>query len=58
MTNKPEKYYPTADQGSGLWAMAKMIQEGSKWDITVPASLKNGQYIIRTEVCISTMPLS
>jgi len=48
MKGKPEEYYPTS--GNGLWAMAKLVQDGSKWDITVPSSLKNGQYILRHEL--------
>ncbi|KAJ7503113.1 glycoside hydrolase [Mycena galericulata] len=48
MKNKPEPYYPTS--GPGLWAMAKMVQNGSKWSINIPPSLKSGQYMIRHEL--------
>ncbi|KAJ7125273.1 glycosyl hydrolase family 61-domain-containing protein [Mycena epipterygia] len=48
MKNKPEQYYPTS--GSGLWAMAKLVQNGSKWSIKIPSSLKSGQYMIRHEL--------
>ncbi|KAJ6590027.1 glycoside hydrolase family 61 protein [Mycena vulgaris] len=48
MKGKPEQYYPTS--GSGLWAMAKMVQQGSKWNIKIPSSLKSGQYMIRHEL--------
>ncbi|KAJ7496748.1 glycoside hydrolase family 61 protein [Mycena latifolia] len=48
MKNKPEQYYPTS--GTGLWAMAKLVQNGSKWSIKIPSSLKSGQYIVRHEL--------
>ncbi|KAJ7198568.1 glycosyl hydrolase family 61-domain-containing protein [Mycena pura] len=48
MKNKPEEYFPTS--GPGLWAMAKLVQNGSKWTIRVPKTLKSGQYIIRHEL--------
>ncbi|KAJ7270119.1 glycosyl hydrolase family 61-domain-containing protein [Mycena haematopus] len=48
MTNKPEKYFPTS--GPGLWAMAKLVQNGSKWTVKIPSSLKSGQYMIRHEL--------
>ncbi|KAJ7725648.1 glycosyl hydrolase family 61-domain-containing protein [Mycena maculata] len=48
MKNKPEQYYPTS--GLGLWAMAKMVQNGSKWSIQIPSSLESGQYMIRHEL--------
>ncbi|KAJ7603726.1 glycosyl hydrolase family 61-domain-containing protein [Mycena rosella] len=48
MKAKPEQYYPTS--GNGLWAMAKMVQNGSKWSIKIPSSLKSGQYMVRHEL--------
>ncbi|KAJ7807810.1 glycosyl hydrolase family 61-domain-containing protein [Mycena olivaceomarginata] len=48
MKGKPEQYYPTS--GPGLWAMAKLVQDGSKWTVKIPSSLKTGQYIIRHEL--------
>ncbi|KAJ7647793.1 glycosyl hydrolase family 61-domain-containing protein [Roridomyces roridus] len=48
MKNKPEPYYPSS--GPGLWAMAKMVQQGSAWNIRIPASLESGQYLIRHEL--------
>lgn len=47
MTNKPEPYYP---KGSGLWGMAKLVQDGSQWTINIPSVLKDGQYILRHEL--------
>lgn len=47
MTNKPEKYYP---EGAGLWAMAKFVADGSKWDVVIPSGLKAGEYIVRQEL--------
>ncbi|KAF7314376.1 hypothetical protein MKEN_00910300 [Mycena kentingensis (nom. inval.)] len=48
MKSKPEQYFPKS--GSGLWAMAKLVQNGSKWSIKIPSSLKSGQYIVRHEL--------
>lgn len=48
MAAKPEVYQPTS--GSGLWGMAKMIQDGSKWTLQVPSDLKPGQYLWRNEI--------
>ncbi|KAF7289324.1 hypothetical protein MIND_01394300 [Mycena indigotica] len=48
MKGKPEAYFPKS--GPGLWGMAKLVQDGSKWTIRVPPSLKNGQYMIRHEL--------
>ncbi|KAJ7072816.1 glycosyl hydrolase family 61-domain-containing protein [Mycena amicta] len=48
MKNKPEEYFPTS--GAGLWGMAKLIQNGSKWSIKIPSALKSGQYMIRHEL--------
>ncbi|KAJ6593315.1 glycosyl hydrolase family 61-domain-containing protein [Mycena capillaripes] len=48
MKGKPEQYFPTS--GPGLWAMAKLVQDGSKWTIKIPSSLKSGQYMIRHEL--------
>jgi hypothetical protein len=48
MVAKPEKYFPTG--GSGLWAMAKMVQDSSSWTVNIPSALKAGQYILRSEM--------
>ncbi|KAK7057704.1 glycosyl hydrolase family 61-domain-containing protein [Favolaschia claudopus] len=48
MKGKPELYHPTS--GPGLWAMAKLVQDGSKWTVNIPSSLKSGQYMIRHEL--------
>lgn len=41
MAAKPEVYQPKS--GSGLWGMAKMIEDGSKWTLNIPETLKAGQ---------------
>ncbi|KAJ7108462.1 glycosyl hydrolase family 61-domain-containing protein [Mycena crocata] len=56
MKNKPEEYFPRS--GPGLWAMAKLIQDGSMWKIKIPSSLKSGQYIIRHELSAVQIPRS
>ncbi|KAJ7108466.1 glycosyl hydrolase family 61-domain-containing protein [Mycena crocata] len=56
MKNKPEEYFPKS--GSGLWAMAKLVQNGSKWTIKIPSSLKSGQYMIRHELSAVHNPKS
>ncbi|KAJ6631452.1 glycosyl hydrolase family 61-domain-containing protein [Mycena sp. CBHHK59/15] len=48
MSNTISKYFPTSS--AGLWAMAKLVQNGSKWSIKIPSSLKSGQYMIRHEL--------
>ncbi|KAF8150504.1 glycosyl hydrolase family 61-domain-containing protein [Mycena galopus ATCC 62051] len=48
MTGKPEPYHPSS--GPGLWAMAKLVQNGSKWTVKIPSSLESGQYMIRHEL--------
>ncbi|KIY49623.1 hypothetical protein FISHEDRAFT_24835, partial [Fistulina hepatica ATCC 64428] len=47
MSEKPEEYYPSAN---GLWGMAKLVQDGSQWDVTIPSNLKAGEYILRHEI--------
>ncbi|KAJ7360957.1 hypothetical protein DFH08DRAFT_800368 [Mycena albidolilacea] len=32
MKGKPKQYYPTSCSGPGLWAMAKLVRDGSKWN--------------------------
>ncbi|KAJ3967423.1 glycosyl hydrolase family 61-domain-containing protein [Lentinula raphanica] len=49
MQNKPEKYYPTPGT-SGLWGMARFVQAGSSWTVTIPEGLANGHYILRQEL--------
>ncbi|KAE9396345.1 hypothetical protein BT96DRAFT_824806 [Gymnopus androsaceus JB14] len=49
MQGKPEEYYPTAGT-SGLWGMARFVQSGSSWGITVPSELADGDYIVRHEL--------
>ncbi|KAJ3876182.1 glycoside hydrolase family 61 protein [Lentinula edodes] len=55
MAGKPEAYYPT---GAGLWGMAKFVQDGSSWNVTVPSGLQNGQYIVRHELMAVHNPLT
>ncbi|KAJ4475008.1 glycoside hydrolase family 61 protein [Lentinula aciculospora] len=55
MAAKPEEYYPT---GAGLWGMAKFVQDGSSWNVTVPSGLQNGQYIVRHELMAVHNPLT
>lgn len=55
MTNKPEPYHPSS--GSGLWAMAKLVQDGSKWTINIPSVLAPGEYILRHEIAAVHNPL-
>jgi len=55
MTNKPEPYHPST--GSGLWAMAKLVQDGSTWAINIPSALAPGQYILRHELIAIHNPL-
>jgi cellulase len=45
MANKPEPYRST-----GIWGMAQMIENGSQYSSRVPAGLKSGQYILRSEI--------
>ncbi|KAL1747150.1 glycoside hydrolase family 61 protein [Schizophyllum fasciatum] len=47
LASKPEPYHP---DGPGLWAAAKMIQDGSKWTVNIPAGLAPGGYILRHEL--------
>ncbi|KAF9073926.1 glycosyl hydrolase family 61-domain-containing protein [Rhodocollybia butyracea] len=49
MQNKPEEYYPTAGT-SGLWGMARFVEAGSSWTVTIPEGLTDGQYILRQEL--------
>lgn len=48
MGAKPEVYHPKS--GSGLWGMAKMIEDGSKWTLDIPADLAPGEYLWRNEI--------
>ncbi|KAJ7736871.1 glycosyl hydrolase family 61-domain-containing protein [Mycena metata] len=54
MKGKPEEYFPTS--GPGLWAMAKLVENGSKWSIKIPIGLKSGQYMIRHELAAMHNP--
>ncbi|KAJ7188875.1 glycosyl hydrolase family 61-domain-containing protein [Mycena filopes] len=61
MKGKPEEYFPTS--GPGLWAMAQLgmyislpLENGSKWSIKIPSSLKSGQYMIRHELAAMHNP--
>ena len=47
LASKPEPYHP---DGPGLWAAAKMIQDGSKWTVNIPAGLAPGGYVLRHEL--------
>ncbi|KAJ6491679.1 glycoside hydrolase [Mycena vitilis] len=55
MAGKPEPYHPKS--GPGLWAMAKLVQDGSKWTIKIPSSLKTGPYMIRHELSAMHNPI-
>lgn len=55
MASKPENYWPR--NGAGLWAIAKLVQQGSRWDVTIPKNLKNGHYIVRNELGAVHSPL-
>lgn len=48
MAAKPEVYHPKS--GPGLWGMAKMIDDGSKWTLNIPEDLAPGQYLWRNEI--------
>jgi cellulase len=56
MDKKPEPYQPK--DGSALWAMAKMIQEKSRWEIKIPKDLKPGKYLVRNELAAIQIPLN
>ncbi|KAK7453311.1 hypothetical protein VKT23_011986 [Stygiomarasmius scandens] len=58
MANKPEEYYPTADEGQGLWGMAKLVEDSSSWTVTIPSDLESGQYLIRHELAAVHSPKS
>ncbi|TRM64799.1 glycosyl hydrolase family 61-domain-containing protein [Schizophyllum amplum] len=47
LASKPEPYYP---EGSGLWGVAKLVQDGSKWTVNIPSGLAPGGYILRHEM--------
>lgn len=50
---KPEPYRAS----TGVWGLAKLIQDGSKWTFQVPSSLKAGKYILRSELIALHNPL-
>ncbi|KAF5366900.1 hypothetical protein D9757_011392 [Collybiopsis confluens] len=54
MAGKPEPYTPS---GAGLWGMAKFVEDGSQATVTIPAGLKNGQYLVRHELMAVHNPL-
>ncbi|THU76439.1 hypothetical protein K435DRAFT_846600 [Dendrothele bispora CBS 962.96] len=58
MTNKPEEYYPTADEGQGLWGMAKLVEDSSEWTVNIPSGLKSGEYLVRHELAAVHSPKS
>ncbi|KAF9264312.1 hypothetical protein L218DRAFT_958396 [Marasmius fiardii PR-910] len=53
MANKPEPYRST-----GLWALASLIENGSQYSSYVPQGLKNGQYILRSELSAVHNPMN
>lgn len=55
MAGKPEPYYP-AEGKKGLWASAKLIQDGSVWRVPIPAQLKPGKYMLRHEISAMHSP--
>ncbi|KAF9733935.1 glycoside hydrolase 61 [Paraphaeosphaeria minitans] len=38
------------DYASQVWASQKLLSQGGKWTLTVPASLKAGNYVFRHEI--------
>ena len=38
------------DYTSQVWASQKLINQGGKWTLTVPSSLKAGNYVFRHEI--------
>jgi hypothetical protein len=55
MNAKPENYYPR--NGPGLWAIARLQMQGSRWDVKIPNGLKPGRYIVRNELIALHNPL-
>jgi cellulase len=55
MNAKPENYYPRS--GPGLWAIARLQMQGSRWDVKIPNNLKPGRYIVRNELIALHNPL-
>ncbi|KAL8404261.1 hypothetical protein RB594_009210 [Gaeumannomyces avenae] len=35
---------------NGVWASDKLINQGNKWEVTIPASIKAGSYVLRHEM--------
>lgn len=52
MNSKPEPY-----RTSGVWAMAQLIEDGSTYTHSIPQGLKNGGYILRSEIIAVHNPL-
>ncbi|KAL0570364.1 hypothetical protein V5O48_011592 [Marasmius crinis-equi] len=50
---KPEPYRST-----GVWGLANLIENQSQYSVQVPQGLKNGQYIIRSELSAVHNPLN
>ncbi|KAF5345466.1 hypothetical protein D9758_013629 [Tetrapyrgos nigripes] len=58
MAGKPEEYYPTADQGKGLWGIAKLVEDSSSWTVSIPKGLQSGEYLVRHELAAVHSPKS
>ncbi|KAF5335885.1 hypothetical protein D9758_017546 [Tetrapyrgos nigripes] len=58
MAGKPEEYYPTADQGKGLWGIAKLVEDSSSWTVSIPKGLQSGEYLVRHELAAVYSPKS
>lgn len=54
---KNAKWFKVLERGlisgnvpNGLWGSGEMINNGKKYDFTIPKNLKSGEYLLRTEV--------
>jgi cellulase len=54
------KFVKTAELGwiddsieEGYWATDKLLKDDSSWNISIPAGLKAGEYVLRTEIIVS-----
>jgi cellulase len=45
-----EKGWIDSSMAEGYWAADELRQDDSSWNITIPKSLKSGEYVLRTEV--------
>ncbi|KAK1224835.1 hypothetical protein PQX77_012250 [Marasmius sp. AFHP31] len=52
MSSKSEPY-----KTDGVWAMAQLVEDGSTYTHNIPQGLKNGQYMLRSEIIAVHNPL-